>query len=186
MAALCFAVFIAGDIAQQSSISISDSNLKETNKTINGINVTEVKNETVIDYAGMLVNRTEMLTLCDKKNDTKAEIEVYCINYTLIVTQVDKTRGEPIYSYSDVQAIVYKDVKYDFDTKGCFVCKNVNSTRKRISFGGDLLLCFSKLDGYSPYRAEEFKCMIRDGESAIVIDLETDSKLYEVSDVGKI
>ena len=155
-----FSILInAGEILDGSKIG--DKEEYEVNETKDDLTYTEVKDRELIGYEIVYKEICENTT---KYNSTEEKFDTW-ENCSTVIDE--KVEGDPIYVYTDIKAVEYDEIRYDFVEKGCSICKQIKyetgQTRE-----GYLLLCLSNYDGYSTSINE---CFIEDGVSFKIKDL---------------
>ncbi len=135
--------------------------------------ITEITEDILIGYKPNFtrVEYSKIIEVCSNQTINQT-LFFNCQNQTKSSNKTIKTGEIPAYK-KRIVALEYTDKRIDFDSKICFYCV-------------DLIYCISKKDGGSYERGEQFKCMLRSGESGFIINTTSDKIIYKRSDIGEI
>lgn len=164
-------------IQPESSLEIGDENVLVVDVT-GDIDYSRVYDRIVIDFEPLVVQKTIFYERCtsdwtDETHTSNTSLSCVTLNYTVKIRNYS-LKGDPIYAQTEKQ-IVYQTQTYDLEDKGCWTC-------------GDYIACISRKDGYSPNRAEKYKCdvnnypLLRDGETGFIRNLRSNLPLESQTD----
>jgi len=150
--------------------NVGDSSEDITDKVKGEINYKEIRSKEIIGFETVYKQVEYYFERCNYSNKTIMNEKVSCWNDTYYRQVIDdKKEGDPIYSYSPIEALEYDSKQYDFIGKGCSICETINYEVGKPRTG-KLMLCSSDDDGYS---AGLIECWVEDGSSYKIKDLVT-------------
>jgi len=176
------AIVIAKELQEVEIGAIEES---ELNLTKGDISYKENWNKEVIGYEKVYYQKQKVMDVCHYDDEPKNTTGEICGKDSYYITSLNESaKGDPIYESKKINSIEYSNKEFLFNNKGCFVCESITVMDTGETYTGKLLNCLKKDYGYSINRGEEFKCKIRTGEIAKIINLENDKIEYLKSNMG--